>query len=176
MIVMINGAFGVGKSTTASELVKRIPNAIIYDPEEVGFMLRNIIPEATKLDSERTGDFQDLELWRVLVVQVAEQIKGKYDCNLVVPMTLRKRAYFDYIYNGLRNLDEKTFCFCLIASKECIHRRLEQRGDDAGAWSFIQTDDCLSAFSSDYFGEPVDAEKMSITEVVDYIIKKLEIA
>ena len=43
MIIMINGAFGVGKTTIANELLKEIKNSMIYDPEEVGFMLRNII-------------------------------------------------------------------------------------------------------------------------------------
>lgn len=174
MIVMINGAFGVGKTSTAAELVKRLPNTIIYDPEEVGFMLRSIIPDKIKQAGERTGDFQDLELWRILVVQVAEQLKSKYACNLLVPMTLRKKQYFDYIYNGFKGVDKNTFCFCLTASKECIHRRLKQRGDDAGAWSYNQTEDCLNAFSSEYFGEPVDAENMSILSIVEYIMKKLE--
>jgi deoxyadenosine/deoxycytidine kinase len=37
---MINGAFGSGKTTTAQMLKPLIPNSMIYDPEEVGYMLR----------------------------------------------------------------------------------------------------------------------------------------
>ncbi|OGO77134.1 MAG: tunicamycin resistance protein [Clostridiales bacterium GWB2_37_7] len=175
MIVMVNGAFGVGKSTTALQLVKQVPNAIIYDPEEVGLMLRNIIPKELKLKEERTGDFQDLELWRILVVQVAQQIVQKYRCNLIVPMTLKNKGYFDFVFEGLRNIDEHTFCFCLMASKGSIHARLAERGDEPESWAYHQTDDCIKAFSSDYFGENIDAENNNVSYIVDYIIGKLGI-
>jgi uridine kinase len=39
MIIMINGAFGAGKTTVANKLLKLMPNCMLYDPEEVG--LRN---------------------------------------------------------------------------------------------------------------------------------------
>ena len=173
MIVMINGAFGVGKSSTSSQLVNHLPNAMLYDPEEIGLMLRKIIPDAMKHEDEKTEDFQDLELWRMLVVQVAEQMVNKYKCSLVVPMTLKNKVYFDYIYEGLQSIDKNTYCFCLTASIECIHNRLEERGDKPGSWAHIRTADCLSAYSSDYFGEYVDTENISIQDTVEYIIGKL---
>lgn len=48
MIIMINGAFGVGKTTVATILLERIPNSMLIDPEEVGYMLRNIIKDEIK--------------------------------------------------------------------------------------------------------------------------------
>ncbi|GLI84134.1 hypothetical protein ANABIO32_18340 [Rossellomorea marisflavi] len=45
MIIMINGAFGAGKTTLANALCKELPGSMIFDPEEVGYMLRNVIPE-----------------------------------------------------------------------------------------------------------------------------------
>ena len=42
MIVMINGAFGVGKTTAAKGLLAPIPDSMLYDPEDVGQMLRTI--------------------------------------------------------------------------------------------------------------------------------------
>jgi deoxyadenosine/deoxycytidine kinase len=173
MIVMINGAFGVGKSSAAKQLVNHIPNAMIYDPEEVGLMLRNIIPDAIRLEAEKTEDFQDFELWRVLVVQIAQQIVNKYKCSLVVPMTLKNKVYFDYIYKGLQHIDENIHCFCLTASIERIHKRLEERGDKLGSWAYNRTEDCLSAYSSDYFGEHIDTENISIKDTVDYILGKI---
>lgn len=68
MIIMINGAFGVGKTSVANELVKQMDNSMIFDPEEVGFMLRNIIPNEIKQKEANTGDFQDLQLWKELTV------------------------------------------------------------------------------------------------------------
>ena len=74
MIVMINGAFGVGKTSVSLQLVNEIPNTIIYDPEEVGFMLRNVIPDTVMLENEKTGDFQDLVILvntLILIIKVS---------------------------------------------------------------------------------------------------------
>ncbi|MFF7612233.1 hypothetical protein [Streptomyces lavendulae] len=37
MIVWVNGAFGSGKTTLVAELSGRWPEALVYDPEMVGF-------------------------------------------------------------------------------------------------------------------------------------------
>ena len=39
MIIWINGGFGAGKTTLAEELHRRLPDTIVYDPEDVGLML-----------------------------------------------------------------------------------------------------------------------------------------
>ncbi|ULO05092.1 hypothetical protein H1230_18435 [Paenibacillus sp. 19GGS1-52] len=72
MIIMINGAFGVGKTTTAQLIQSQIPNSMIFDLEEIGYMLRKTIPEEIRLQEERTDDFQDLELWRILTVRTLD--------------------------------------------------------------------------------------------------------
>jgi deoxyadenosine/deoxycytidine kinase len=61
MILWINGAFGAGKTSTANELVQLLPHARIYDPEQVGYMLRHFL-------TEPIDDFQDWPPWRQLVV------------------------------------------------------------------------------------------------------------
>jgi type IV secretory pathway ATPase VirB11/archaellum biosynthesis ATPase len=38
MIIMINGAFGSGKTSAANTLLPLIPNSMIYDPEEIGYI------------------------------------------------------------------------------------------------------------------------------------------
>jgi len=35
VIIFINGSFGVGKTTVAEKLVSRLPDSLLYDPEEV---------------------------------------------------------------------------------------------------------------------------------------------
>ncbi|MBQ9717880.1 MAG: tunicamycin resistance protein, partial [Clostridia bacterium] len=37
MILWINGTFGSGKTQTAAELHRRIPDSFVYDPENVGY-------------------------------------------------------------------------------------------------------------------------------------------
>ena len=39
VIIWINGGFGAGKTTLAGELHRRLPDAVVYNPEDVGLML-----------------------------------------------------------------------------------------------------------------------------------------
>ena len=39
VIIWINGAFGAGKTALAEELHRRLPDAVLYNPEDVGLML-----------------------------------------------------------------------------------------------------------------------------------------
>lgn len=172
---MINGAFGVGKTTTANTLKNEIENSMIYDPEEIGYMLRNVIPIDIKRTESTTGDFQDLELWKELTVDVAKRLIAKYKINLIVPMTIRKIEYFRFIYNGFKSIDDQTYHFCLSASKETIYERLRLRGEEEGNWCFQQTDKCLEAYNQYDFGEYIDTEKASIIEIIQEIKEKLSL-
>lgn len=83
MLVWIDGAFGVGKTTVAKALARRWPAALTFDPEQLGFMLRRIVPPDL-----RTRDFQDMQLWRQLVRQTAAGLIEHYERPLIVPMAL----------------------------------------------------------------------------------------
>lgn len=172
---MINGAFGVGKTTIANTLQNEIEHSMIYDPEEIGYMLRNVIPIDIKRTESITGDFQDLELWKELTVNVAKRLITKYKINLIVPMTIRKIEYFRFIYNGFKSIDDQTYHFCLSASKETIYERLRLRGEEEGNWCFQQTDKCLEAYNQYDFGEYIDTEKASIIEIIQEIKEKLSL-
>ena len=43
MLIWLNGAFGVGKTQTAHELHRRLPDSFIYDPEQAGYFMREKI-------------------------------------------------------------------------------------------------------------------------------------
>lgn len=173
MIIMINGAFGVGKTSVANEIVKKIKRSIIYDPEEIGLYLRQNIPTNVFSEDEKTGDFQDIAIWKSMVVGIAEEIKKQYNCNLVVPMTIRKTEYFQYILRGFKNIDKDTHHFCLTASIEMIHKRLTNRGDLVGSWAFQQTEKCLDAFTTDDYKYYINTENMEIYEVVENILEMI---
>ncbi len=175
MIIMINGAFGAGKTTVSKALEERIANSMIYDPEEVGVLLRNIIPYEVMGETEKTRDFQDFELWPKLVVMIAEQIKKQYNKHLIVPMTLRNIKYFKYIYNGLGTIDSEIYHFCLKASITKIHERLKQRGEKPGNWAFLQTEKCIAAYEKYDFSEYIDTEYLGITEIVEIIVGKIKV-
>lgn len=175
MIIMINGAFGVGKTTIANVLQNEINNSMIFDPEEIGYMLRNVIPIDIKRIESPMGDFQDLDLWKELTVDVARRVITKYNINLIVPMTIRKIEYFHSIYSGFKSIDEQTYHFCLNASKETIYERLRLRGEEEGNWCFQQTEKCLEAYNQYDFGEYIDTEKVSINEITQCIKEKLNL-
>ena len=67
MIIWVNGAFGAGKTTLADELGGHLPDAVLFDPEYVGYILQRWVPVPT-------GDFQDLPSWRELVIVTAARV------------------------------------------------------------------------------------------------------
>ncbi|MEW4370095.1 AAA family ATPase [Paenibacillus kandeliae] len=169
MIIMINGAFGTGKTTTAKLLQQRIPNSMIYDPEEPGDLLRRIIPATILHPQEQTGDFQDIVIWKYLVVDIAGHLLRQYGKHLIVPMTLYKREYYEYIHNGLQQLSPDIAHFCLLADQDTIHQRLRQRGEVVGSWAFQQTEYCLAAYEQYDFSEYVDTQHRTEEQVAEYI-------
>ncbi|KQL43996.1 tunicamycin resistance protein [Brevibacillus choshinensis] len=173
MIIMINGAFGSGKTSTAQMLQPLVTNSMIFDPEEIGLMIRKIIPEEVRHIHEQTDDFQDIELWKILTVKVAGEVKKKYQKHLIVPMTLYKEENFNYIYNGLKELDEELYHFCLIASEDTIYNRLVKRGDTVGGWSFQRTAKCVEAFRKDIYQEHLITDHLKTTEIIDIILKRI---
>ena len=95
MIVWINGAFGAGKTTTARLLTESLPDARLFDPEFLGSML-------TAFVTPPTGDFQDLPLWRHLVVQTVTGLDRHHPGIWIVPMSLLVPAYRAEILGGIR--------------------------------------------------------------------------
>jgi hypothetical protein len=81
MILWINGTFGAGKTSTANELVLLLPDTRVYDPEQVGYMLRHVL-------TEPVADFQDWPPWRQLVVATAAQVHKYVGGILVMPVTV----------------------------------------------------------------------------------------
>ena len=91
MITWLHGAFGAGKSSVAAELARRRPDLVPYDPELVGYLLRQVLPVPT-------GDFQDLPEWRELVAATAAALDAGGTRSLVTPMTLLDQRYADEVF------------------------------------------------------------------------------
>ncbi|MXM66633.1 NUDIX domain-containing protein [Streptomyces sp. HUCO-GS316] len=97
-VVWINGAFGAGKTATARELIDLIPNSTLFDPEVIGGALTHLLPPKHLAE---VGDFQDLPIWRRLVIDTVAAVLAELDGTLVVPMTLLRQEYRDEIFGGL---------------------------------------------------------------------------
>ncbi|KQY84040.1 tunicamycin resistance protein [Paenibacillus sp. Root52] len=169
MIVMINGAFGAGKTSAANQLQPLIPNSMIFDPEEIGYMLRKVIPEDVRMKEEQTDDFQDMELWKILTVTIAHELRQKYNKHLIVPMTIYNTERFEYIHGGLSELDSDLYHFTLMTSMETLHERIAKRGDKLGGWTYQQAVKCLKALQDARFEQHIITDGLTTDDVVKHI-------
>jgi predicted kinase len=119
VIIWINGAFGAGKTTLAEELHRRLPDAVMFDPEDVGHMLwKWLRPE---------GDFQHLPSWRELVVATALSLRKHHADTLIVPMTLLRDGYRAEILGGLAAAGEEVLHVFLDLDAGVLRQRLTDR-------------------------------------------------
>ncbi len=119
MIIWINGGFGAGKTTLAAELHRRLPDAVVYDPEDVGLMLWKWLPP--------NGDFQHLPSWRELVVVTALSLRRHHAETLIVPMSLIRDAYRAEILGGLADAGEEVLHVFLAPAADALRERLNAR-------------------------------------------------
>ena len=167
MIIFINGAFGVGKTTVAERLVGRLPGALLFDAEDVGYFLRKLVAPIDQPD-----DFQDLALWRSLTVITAGLLRHTYGRTLVMPMTIWRQAYLEDVLSGLRANDADVFHFTLTATAQTLEARIRRRGDSV-AWCLAHLDGCISAFHSSAFAVQIATDGKTPEQVVADILALL---
>lgn len=158
MFVLLNGAFGVGKTTVARRLAADLPRAAIYDPERSGFVLQRV-PAFLLGRRGRPDDFQDLPQWRRLIVLGARITRWRAD-TVIVPMAFSRVDYFAAFAGALARHDTMRV-FCLRAAIEVIEQRLAARATQEGAavdpWVRHRAHECVDVHHDGAFGEPIDA-------------------
>ena len=171
MLIWINGAFGAGKTHTAFELHRRVPNSHVADPELIGFAIHRMLPATARVD------FQDRPQWRSAVVSTLTDVVVAHDGPVIVPMTLVNPDYFDEIMAGLVAAGIEVRHFALIASPETLRKRLRTRvgyllgrvvGRDE-TWAMAQIDRCVAALATDRFAEHIATDDRGIDDVVEEI-------
>ena len=127
VIIWLNGGFGAGKTTLAAELHRRLANAVVYDPEDVGLMLWKWLPPG--------GDFQHLPSWRELVVATALSLRRHHAETLIVPMSLIRDAYRAEILGALADAGEDVLHVFLELDDGVLRERLNARvTHPGGTW------------------------------------------
>lgn len=120
MIVWVNGAFGSGKTTLVEEVRGRWPDALVFDPEVVGYVLREIVEVPT-------GDFQDLRLWRRQVAEFVVGLAEEYRRPVLVPMTLVNPAYVDEVFGAIGAAGLTVQHFFLKVPEDVLTARIDGR-------------------------------------------------
>ena len=118
LVVWINGAFGVGKTAVADELIELLPGAIVFDAEPHGDLLRRALPPA-----EQPDDFQDLPAWRELTRAVVASMWPVAD---QVSAELMARFYKTLLQDPLR---------VEPALSDAMRMAIKGRFKDPGLWA-----------------------------------------
>ena len=171
MILLINGAFGIGKTSLARELSRRIPRSGIYDPELLGLVLQR----ALRLFGRNVGDFQDLRLWRRLTPLGIRLARLRFQ-TVIVPIGISDPVVLRDIMSAAGQFDPDTRHFCLTAPIEVVHGRLAGRGAsrDANAWEYRRAIECCAAHAGPEFSLHLDASAKSVDGLASHVMSTLQ--
>ncbi|MBN4756927.1 tunicamycin resistance protein, partial [Escherichia coli] len=106
------GPFGAGKTTLAKRLRDRRSKSLIFDPEEIGFVVKETVPMPA------SGDYQDLPLWRGLTIAAVREIRRNYSQDIIIPMTLVHPDYLTEILDGVRRIDDQLLHIFLTLNED----------------------------------------------------------
>lgn len=163
MIIWINGAFGAGKTQAAYALQRRLPGAYVYDPENAGYFIRKNLPPALS-----TGDFQDYPMWRTVTLEMLTYLAKQYAGDIIVPMTITNRAYYDEIIGALSK-EYPLRHFILYAQEQTIRKRLASRLEGKQSWAALQIGRCLRAFDREITEERIDTDHLDVEQTAGRI-------
>jgi len=176
VIIWLNGTFGSGKTTLAGELHRRLPDAVVYDPEDVGLMLRKWM--------RPNGDFQHLPSWRELVVATAVSLRRHHAETLIVPMSLIRDAYRAEILGGLAEAGEEVLHVFLEADAGVLRERLNARvthpdkdwDQQAGEFGMTGVDEMVAAASRQPGGTlMLRSDRLTPAELADEVLARPEL-
>jgi predicted kinase len=168
VILLLNGAFGIGKTTVARVLVSRLPRAVLYDPEWIGIALQRV----ARLAGREVEDFQDLRVWRRLTI-AALRITRLGFRNVIVPMAFSNAAYLQEVRAGIARFEPDQLHVCLVAPVDVVHARLRGRGTDPvrGSWQYRRAAECCALHGQHAFATQVNATGRNVEAIADEILR-----
>jgi hypothetical protein len=172
VILLLNGAFGIGKTTVARSMVARLPRAVLFDPELLGVVMQR----AARLFGRPVDDFQDLRWWRRLTIAGLRATRVLFP-NIIVPMAFSNAAYLEEIRRGIGRFEPRLLHFCLVAPVEVVHQRLRNRGEDQGAaaWQYRRASECCIAHASAAFATHVPAVDRDPDHIAEELLRRAEL-
>ena len=168
MFLLLNGSFGIGKTTTARLLVRQIAGASIHDPEIAGIILQRL-PAWMLGRATRAEDFQDIAAWRRLTM-LGARLTHHRSRLVVVPMAFTDLDYFETVRDSL-NRHARVVTICLVAPLPVIQARISARASARRSapdtWALRRAEECCRAHLSPAFGQPIDATQSPEEIVAD---------
>lgn len=170
VILLLNGAFGIGKTSVARVMVTRLPRSILYDPEIIGIAVQRI----ARLAGRNVGDFQDLRLWRRLTI-TALRIVRLFRPNVIVPMAFSNAEYLQELRAGIAGFERRQFHFCLVAPIEVVRERLQSRRVDAtdAAWQYRRAAECCAVHNDEKFAIQINAADRDVADIASEILETI---
>ncbi|WP_329431259.1 AAA family ATPase (plasmid) [Streptosporangium sp. NBC_01495] len=184
MIIWINGPFGGGKSTTADLLHHALPGSILFDPEDVGSLLRGCVPAD---HPKRHKDFQDYPMWRPLVAETAVHLDRYVDPHPVIaPMTLLHPHYAKEIFDAIHAAGVELRHLLLHADPGVLTARIdssiefpddENRSEKVRAFRRLKTAAYREAYQTwlPNNAEVIDTTILTPREVADQALKLIRL-
>jgi hypothetical protein len=169
MVIWINGAFGAGKTTIARRLVRIHADACLFDPEQIGFMLRRVWPDKS------FPDFQDLPIWRELTLRTLMAAAHGSRRVLVVPMSLANPDYFNEIVGGLRAEGIDVRHFTLMAPAATIRRRIWRRLSFPASkrWALSHVEAGVAGLAAAEFATHIQTDDRAVSRVAEDILSRV---
>ena len=166
---MLNGAFGIGKTTTARALRARLPRAILFDPELIGLALQR----TARLAGRSVEDFQDLRAWRRLTIAGLRTAR-LWAPTVIVPMAISNSGYLAELRQGILRFEPRLLHFCLVAPVETVHDRLRSRGADPSrhGWQFRRASECCAVHGKDEFAIQIDATRRTPDDIAADLVSR----
>ena len=119
VIIWVNGTFGAGKTTVAGLVSQKSRALRMFDPELVGYLLREALTDFP------VRDFRDWESWRVLTPVVADEVIRFSGQSLVAPQTVLEEGYWDELLLGLSDRGHDVFHVLIEADEPTLRARIE---------------------------------------------------
>ena len=176
MLVIINGAFGVGKTTAVGILRQRLQRSTVLDPERIGYVLHRL-PGFFPFSTRRLDDYQDSVFWRSMTVWLASR-QARRRGIVLLPMCFVNLGYLNEIRSGVESRGCAVHHLCLTASADTIFSRLSRRGvvpdSDDGRWVYPRALKACSLHIRPEFAAQIPTDDHTPDEVADEIYLQIE--
>lgn len=167
MLVWINGAFGIGKTTTATSLCRELPDAVLFDPELIGEALVPTFGERYPV-----RDFQDWQSWRTSVPAVLAAVHEQANGFVIAPQAILVEQYWDEIARALRavptlsvmlDLDQSLLINRIGNSDEALEWRLERAAEYEKARGWMRA-------KSDLVVDAAQPARAVVAQIIDALV------